>query len=104
MIGVTHLTRGEPDHGAPRRSRIHPSWEGMVPPEQQEKEMTSKCTIEILGEAALDLVVGGIWDRPETDAANKRRADQNGADGTFGGSIGGGLIPGAGSHGGAIPV
>ena len=50
--------------------------------------MTSKCTIEILGEAALDLVVGGIWDRPETDAANKRRADQNGADGTFGGSIG----------------
>jgi hypothetical protein len=60
--------------------------------------------IETLNEAALDLVVGGIWDNPDQDAANQRRAAQNGKDGTFGGSIGGGLIPGAGSHGGAIPV
>jgi hypothetical protein len=61
-------------------------------------------TIESVNEAALDLVVGGIWDNPASDATNQRRAAANSADGTFGGSIGGGLIPGAGSHGGAIPV
>ena len=66
--------------------------------------MTVNSTIETLSEGELGLVVGGIWDRPETDKANQNRAAQNGADGTFGGSIVGGLIPGAGSHGGAIPV
>jgi hypothetical protein len=66
--------------------------------------MTVNSTIETLSEGELGLVVGGIWDRPETDKANQRRADQNGAGHTFGGSIGGGLIPGEGSHGGAIPV
>ena len=45
-------------------------------------------TIETVSEAALDLVVGGIWDNPYQDAANQRRAAANSADGTFGGSIG----------------
>jgi hypothetical protein len=66
--------------------------------------MTVNSTIETLSEGELDLVVGGIWDNPEQDKMNQNRAAQNGRDGTFGGSIGGGLIPGAGSHGGAIPV
>ena len=66
--------------------------------------MTNKSTIETLSEAALDLVAGGIWDRPESDAANQRRAAQNGQGHTFGASIGGNLIPWEGSHGGAIPV
>ena len=66
--------------------------------------MTINSTIEALSEAELDLVAGGMRDIPEQDQMNQNRAAQNGADGTFGGSIGGGLIPGAGSHGGAIPV
>ena len=66
--------------------------------------MTIKSTIETLSEAALDLVAGGIWDRPESDAANQRRAEQNRQGHTFGASIGGNLIPWEGSHGGAIPV
>jgi len=66
--------------------------------------MTINSTIEALSEAELDLVAGGMVDIPEQDLMNQNRAAQNGRDGTFGGSIGGGLIPGAGSHGGAIPV
>jgi hypothetical protein len=55
--------------------------------------MTINSTIEALSEAELDLVAGGIWDRPETDKANQNRAAQNGADGTLGGSLGN-VIPG----------
>ena len=66
--------------------------------------MTIKSTIETLSEAELDLVAGGIWDRPESDQANQRRAAHNGQGHTFGASIGGNLIPWEGSHGGAIPV
>jgi len=66
--------------------------------------MTIKSTIETLSEEALDLVAGGIWDRPESDAANQRRAAQNGAGHTFGASLAGNYLPGEGSHGGDIPV
>jgi len=44
-------------------------------------------------ETELDDVCGGMKDIPEQDATNKRRADANGAGGTFGGSLGD-LIPG----------
>jgi cell division inhibitor SulA len=71
---------------------------------RRDEQTTVNSTIETLSEGELDLVVGGIWDNPEQDKMNQNRAAQNGRDGTFGGSIGGGLIPGAGSHGGAIPV
>jgi hypothetical protein len=64
--------------------------EGSVPPKQQEKAMD---TIESVNEAALDLVVGGLRDNPDQDAANQRRAAQNSKDGTLGGSIGN-AIPG----------
>jgi len=66
--------------------------------------MTNKSTIETLSEAALDLVAGGIWDRPESDQANQRRAAQNGQGHTFGASLAGNFLWGAGSHGGDIPV
>jgi hypothetical protein len=46
-----------------------------------------------LSETELDIVCGGMKDIPEQDAANKRRADANGADGTFGGSLGD-IVPG----------
>ena len=63
--------------------------------------MTVNSTIETLSEGELDLVVGGIWDRPETDKANQNRAAQNGRDGTFGGSLTGILIE-SGQHGGML--
>jgi hypothetical protein len=44
-----------------------------------------------LSDTDLDLVSGGIWDRPEQDAANKLIADRNRTG--FGGSIGD-VIPG----------
>jgi hypothetical protein len=44
-------------------------------------------TIESVNEAALDLVVGGIWDNPDQDAGNQRRAAANGKNGTVGGSL-----------------
>src|SRR5262245_49293450 len=40
-----------------------------------------------LTEAELNIVSGGIWDNPYQDAANQRRAQENGKDGTFGGSL-----------------
>ena len=58
-------------------------------------------TIESVDEAALDLVVGGVWDNPAADASNQRRAAQNSGDGTVGGSIGGQLTEG-GQHGGLL--
>ena len=65
--------------------------------------MTIKSTeANNLSDADLDLVVGGIRDNPWSDAANQRAAASVGAD-TFGSSIGGNLMNGAGSHGGAIP-
>ena len=41
----------------------------------------------ILRDAELDLVSGGMKDNPFQDAANRQRAAQNSADGTYGGSI-----------------
>ena len=64
--------------------------------------MTIKSTIETLSEAALDLVVGGIWDNPWSDQTNQRRAAQNSADGTFGGSLNGVLVGETGPHGGVL--
>ncbi len=46
-----------------------------------------------LNEAELDLVSGGVRDDPWQDAANQRQAAANGANGTFGGSLGN-VIPG----------
>ena len=55
--------------------------------------MTINSTIEALSEAELDLVAGGMVDIPEQDLMNQNRAAQNGAAGTFGGSLGN-VIPG----------
>ena len=55
--------------------------------------MTINSTIEALSEAELDLVAGGMVDIPEQDLMNQIRAAQNGAGGTFGGSLGN-VIPG----------
>ena len=41
----------------------------------------------------LDLVSGGVRDNPWSDATNRQIAAQNGAEGTFGGSLGD-IIPG----------
>jgi hypothetical protein len=47
----------------------------------------------------LDNVAGGMPDNPYEDAANQRNAAHNGADGTFGGSIGGTLVGGVTNRG-----
>jgi broad specificity polyphosphatase/5'/3'-nucleotidase SurE len=64
--------------------------------------------IETLSEGELDLVVGGIWDNPDQDRGNKNRADQNGKDGTVGGSIegvfGGLVVQGSGPNTPGHPV
>jgi hypothetical protein len=65
--------------------------------------MTIKNAIEALSEADLDLVAGGVRDNPWSDYQNAQLAAQNQAAGTFGGDIGGPLMPG-GSHGGQIPA
>jgi hypothetical protein len=46
-----------------------------------------------LNDAELDLVAGGVRDNPQSDYYNALQAARNGADGTFGGSLGG-VIPG----------
>lgn len=47
----------------------------------------------VLDEVALDLVVGGMRDNPWSDARQRQIAAENGAEGTFGGSLGD-IIPG----------
>ena len=46
-----------------------------------------------LSDTELDLVAGGVRDNPWSDATNARIAAENGAQGTFGGSLGD-VIPG----------
>ncbi len=54
-------------------------------------------TIESVNDAALDLVVGGIWDNPQQDKMNQNRAAANSGDGTVGGSLTGAYYdPGSG--------
>jgi hypothetical protein len=48
----------------------------------------------ILSEAELDLVSGGVRDNPWSDANNQRIAQENGAEGTFGGSLSHQLVGG----------
>ena len=55
-----------------------------------------------LSETDLDLVSGGLRDKPDQDRLNKMIADENNGTG-FGGAIGGNWMNG-GSHGGQIPV
>jgi|HubBroStandDraft_6_1064221.scaffolds.fasta_scaffold1333351_1 hypothetical protein len=55
--------------------------------------MTKSTDVPTLSEADLDLVSGGVRDNPWSDANNARIAAQNGAAGTFGGSLGD-VIPG----------
>ena len=55
--------------------------------------MTKSTDVRILGETQLNLVAGGVRDNPWSDATNARIAAQNGATGTFGGSLGD-VIPG----------
>jgi hypothetical protein len=50
-------------------------------------------SVRTLSEAELDLVAGGVRDNPWSDAQNARIAAENGAAGTFGGSLGD-VIPG----------
>jgi hypothetical protein len=64
--------------------------------------MTFTNTPSFLSDTDLDLVVGGVRDNPDSDIANQRSAAEIGAGG-FGAAIGGNLMNGAGSHGGAIP-
>jgi hypothetical protein len=66
--------------------------------------MTNGTDMRTLGEAALDLVVGGLRDKPAKDYYNKLAADANGKDGTVGGSINSNYyISVVGSNGGSIP-
>jgi hypothetical protein len=46
-----------------------------------------------LSDAELDLVSGGVRDNPDSDARCRQIAAQNGAEGTFGGSLND-VIPG----------
>jgi hypothetical protein len=55
--------------------------------------MTKSTVVHALGEAELNLVAGGVRDNPWSDATNRRIAAQNGAEGTYGGSLGD-VIPG----------
>jgi hypothetical protein len=50
-------------------------------------------SVRTLSDAELDLVAGGVRDNPWSDAQNARIAAENGAAGTFGGSLGD-VIPG----------
>jgi hypothetical protein len=50
--------------------------------------------VQVLNEADLDLVSGGVRDNPWSDANNQRIAQENGAEGTFGGSISHQLVGG----------
>jgi hypothetical protein len=56
--------------------------------------------VQVLSAVDLDLVSGGVRDNPWSDANNQRIAAQNGAEGTFGGSIGHQLV--GGGPGGAL--
>jgi hypothetical protein len=47
--------------------------------------MTNSNTLSF---AELDLVSGGVRDNPDSDATNRRAAAANGAEGTYGGSLG----------------
>jgi hypothetical protein len=67
------------------------------------REITMNNSNRILNDAELDLVSGGVKDNPWSDYTNQQIAAQNQATGTWGGDIGGPLMPG-GSHGGQIPA
>jgi hypothetical protein len=66
--------------------------------------MTITKTMEasFLSDTDLNLVVGGLSDNPFSDDANQRAGAMI-RSGGFGAAIGGNLMNGAGSHGGAIP-
>jgi hypothetical protein len=58
-------------------------------------------SVRALGEAELDLVSGGLRDKPDQDRLNKVISNENSTG--FGGAIGGNWMSG-GSHEGQIPV
>jgi hypothetical protein len=66
------------------------------------KDIAMSNNDRTLSETDLDLVSGGLRDKPDQDRLNKMIADENNGTG-FGGAIGGNLMSG-GSHGGQIPV
>jgi hypothetical protein len=60
--------------------------------DEASREKEIRQVLEVTSEAALDLVVGGIWDNPLQDKMNQNRAAANSGEHTFGGSIGGQTI------------
>jgi hypothetical protein len=96
ICDVRHIRRGR------SRANRNSSREWSLWNTRNQMTITKTMEASFLSDTDLNLVVGGLSDNPFSDDANQRAGAMI-RSGGFGAAIGGNLMNGAGSHGGAIP-